>query len=340
MDYQDAVAAFFAPSPPDTVAPPIVRQGGPARRLRDAIEPIAMHAVWCARTNRRLADAFGLDFLGAYVWGRASALGDAAPGVVVAGFAVFEPSFLAGVYTDARSKAAWADLVAARDAATEESLGELLPGEAVADVTAVLRRGIDAADPAGRPLFAGLAGREWPTDGYGQLWRACDILREHRGDSHIAACVAAGLDAVEMNVLTEVWLGMPAVLVLGHPGLVARRAGRGRRPAAVAWPARRRRASRPPAATCATASRRPPTPPSAPSSTPSVPTSTTRWPGWPRGRPRWSTGARSRRVSTSEPPADGSPPAASRRAVTEPVTTRACRSVTNRSVTRTAYRSR
>ena len=54
----------------------------------------------------------------------------------------------------------------------------------------VLRRGIDAADPAGRPLFAGLAGREWPSDEYGQLWRACDILREHRGDSHVAACVA------------------------------------------------------------------------------------------------------------------------------------------------------
>lgn len=209
MDYQDAVAVFFAPSPPDTVQPSIVRKGGPARRLRDAIEPIAMHAVWCAPTNHRLAEAFGLDFLGAYVWGRASALGDAAPGVAAAAFAVFEPSFLTGVLTDARSKASWADLVSVRDSATTESLRELLGGEAVADVTAVLRRGIAAADPAGRPLFAGLAGREWPSDEYGQLWRACDILREHRGDSHVAACVAVGLDAVEMNLLTEVWLGMP-----------------------------------------------------------------------------------------------------------------------------------
>lgn len=209
MEYQEAVAVFFAPSPPDTVAPPIVRDGGPARRLRDAIEPIAMHAVWCARTNERLAEAFGLEFLGAYVWGRASALGDAAPGVVAAAFAVFEPSFLTAVLTDARAKASWSDLVAARDAATAESLRELLGGEPVHDVIDVLRRGIDAADPAGRPLFAGLAGREWPSDEYGQLWRACDILREHRGDSHVAACVAAGLDAVEMNILTEVWLGMP-----------------------------------------------------------------------------------------------------------------------------------
>lgn len=42
-----------------------------------------------------------------------------------------------------------------------------------------------------------------------RLWRACEQFREHRGDSHVAVCVAAGLDAVEMNVLTELWVGMP-----------------------------------------------------------------------------------------------------------------------------------
>jgi len=34
-------------------------------------------------------------------------------------------------------------------------------------------------------------------------------VREHRGDSHIAVANAAGLGPVEMNVLTECWLGMP-----------------------------------------------------------------------------------------------------------------------------------
>ncbi len=36
------------------------------------------------------------------------------------------------------------------------------------------------------------------------------MFREHRGDGHLAACVAAGLDQVEMNVLTELWLDYPA----------------------------------------------------------------------------------------------------------------------------------
>jgi hypothetical protein len=209
MDYQQARAAFFTPSPPQTSQPEIVRHGSAARRLRDAFEPIAMHAVWCARTNERLAQAHGLDFLESYVWGRASGLGDAAPAVAASAFAVFEPSFITSVLTAARSKVARPELVATRDQATAESLREVLGPAEVTAAVAVLRRGIDAADGAGRPLFAGLASQAWPDDPYGQLWRACDLLREHRGDSHVATFVAAGMDGVEMNLLTEVWLGMP-----------------------------------------------------------------------------------------------------------------------------------
>ena len=66
-----------------------------------------------------------------------------------------------------------------------------------------------SAPIAGRPLFAGLLSQAWPDDPVGQLWRACELAREHRGDSHIAACVANGLDPVEMNILTELWVGMP-----------------------------------------------------------------------------------------------------------------------------------
>ena len=35
------------------------------------------------------------------------------------------------------------------------------------------------------------------------------MIREHRGDSHIAACVAAGLDPIAMSILTELWVGYP-----------------------------------------------------------------------------------------------------------------------------------
>ena len=208
MDYEAALEVFYQPSPPDAPQPQAVTAGAPARRLRDAYEPIAMHAVWSRRTDERLASV-GLDFLTGYTWGRASGMGEPAAAVVVAAFAVFEPGLITTLYEEARGKVSRADLVAARDEATTQSLEAILGDADVTGVVGVLRRGIDAADGTGRPLFSGLASQPWPAPPVGQLWRACDIIREHRGDSHVAACVAAGVDAVAMNILTELYLEMP-----------------------------------------------------------------------------------------------------------------------------------
>jgi hypothetical protein len=48
-----------------------------------------------------------------------------------------------------------------------------------------------------------------PDDPYGRLWRGAELVREHRGDSHLAAIAGSGLGTSEVNVLTEVWLGYP-----------------------------------------------------------------------------------------------------------------------------------
>jgi hypothetical protein len=74
----------------------------------------------------------------------------------------------------------------------------------------VLRRGADAARFEGRTLFAGLRSLGWPGTLLGDLWRACDLVREHRGDSHIAAWTAAGLSPVEAQLLIELWWRMPS----------------------------------------------------------------------------------------------------------------------------------
>ena len=81
MDYADAVATFCSPRPAGTLLPEVVRAGGPARRLRDACEPLAMHALWNRHTNERLA-VLGLDFLTGYVGGRAASLGERSESVV------------------------------------------------------------------------------------------------------------------------------------------------------------------------------------------------------------------------------------------------------------------
>ncbi len=207
MDYADVVSAFFNPSPDGAIAGPTVN-ASPARRLRDAIEPIAMHSVWSRTTNERLA-GLGLDFLGSYVWGRASCLGEPSPGVVAATFAVFEPGFVGATYDAARLACTRDDLITARNEATITSLGTALAGETVEGAATLLERVAIGLDGTGRALYSGLRDQPWPTDPVGRLWRGCELLREHRGDSHVAACIAVGLGPVEMNVLTELWVGLP-----------------------------------------------------------------------------------------------------------------------------------
>jgi hypothetical protein len=208
MDYADAVATFCRPRPASTPLPEVVRVGAPARRLRDACEPLAMHALWNRHTNERLA-ALGLDFLTGYVWGRAASLGEPVAPVVAASFAWFEPNLVAGLYESARSTVSRERMLAVRDTATAASLAEVLAGDDPAEVADLLAGAVEGADGTGRPLFSGLRGRGRPGDPFQRLWWACDLVREHRGDSHVAVANAAGLGPVEMNVLTECWIGMP-----------------------------------------------------------------------------------------------------------------------------------
>ena len=213
MERSDIVIAFSDPASAGIVPAP-VQGASPARRLRDAIEPIAMHSVWAKQTNDRL-DVLGLDFMGAYVQSRAALLGRPEPGVVTAAFAVFEPTMIQGVFERDRDAVAPDVLLAARLESTTASLTTVLDLDAAHDaddvewVATKLQGAASGADGTGRPLFSGLAGRPWPDEPVARLWRACEQLREHRGDGHVAVCVANGLDPVQMNVLTEVWLGMP-----------------------------------------------------------------------------------------------------------------------------------
>lgn len=207
MDYAEAQAAFFGRREGEVRA---LDWSSPGRRLRDAIEPLATICFWSEPVYDAYA-ALGLDFLQGYVYGRGCPLGDASPSVVAAAFGVFEPGLVADLFASGRAVCSVEDVRAAKEhgavAALTTVLGSPDSIDGLADVVAVLRRACDAADPTGRALHAGLAGLDWPSDLLGQLWHACSILREHRGDGHLAALVAAGLDGVQANELTELWVG-------------------------------------------------------------------------------------------------------------------------------------
>jgi len=208
MDYTTAYQAFFQPTPEGTLSPAPVQEGSPARRLRDAIEPLAMHAVWSRTVNERLAE-HGLNFLTAYVWGRAAPMGEPVAPLVASVFAAFEPNLVINLYEEGRRMLGRAELLRLQEEATVESLHSILGEVDVHEVVPALRRAVESADSTGRPLFSGVRALDWPADLLGQLWKACLALREHRGDSHVAAYLNAGFDPVQMNILTELWTGWP-----------------------------------------------------------------------------------------------------------------------------------
>jgi hypothetical protein len=70
---------------------------------------------------------------------------------------------------------------------------------------AILQPAVEAASTAGHPVYAGLRSLAWPGTPLGDLWRACDMVRERRGGSHLNAWTAAGLSGVEIQLLTERW---------------------------------------------------------------------------------------------------------------------------------------
>ena len=215
MRYADAVDAFFRSPPAGTPAPTTEADRTPARALRDAIEPIAMVSVWGAEAHAAYEE-LGLDFLSGYVFGRAAPLGVVPTEVVVATFGVFAPAVVGPAYEAGTAACSPAAVLTAREEGTVAAFARVLgpPGPEVDEVVRALRDGLAAADVMGRPLFAGLRAMNWPADGWGRLWHAACLLREYRGDAHLAACVAAGLGPVAANLLTEAHVGL---LVDGRP---------------------------------------------------------------------------------------------------------------------------
>ncbi|HEU5266302.1 MAG TPA: hypothetical protein VFU35_06360, partial [Jatrophihabitans sp.] len=57
------------------------------------------------------------------------------------------------------------------------------------------------ADIAGRPLGAAQREHPRPTAPHLALWQATSVLREHRGDGHIAVLVAGGISPIQAHLI-------------------------------------------------------------------------------------------------------------------------------------------
>ncbi|MGQ0803086.1 MAG: SCO6745 family protein [Actinomycetota bacterium] len=180
-----------------------------ARRLRDHLEPIAAGVYFAPEAIEGYKE-LGLDYFEGYFCSRGACLGKAPWSVVCAAFAAFKPEAVENAVTGGWSKTDPEPMLAARLAGADAQLQRLLgdPTDEVAHATKLLYELTDGVDPSGRMLYSGLSVLPRPDSTWGNLWHAADLVREHRGDGHIAAWVGH-LDSTEITVLTELAWGIP-----------------------------------------------------------------------------------------------------------------------------------
>ncbi|SCG80258.1 hypothetical protein GA0070609_6335 [Micromonospora echinaurantiaca] len=174
--------------------------GRTARLMWTHFEPV--HAVTYFHPRARAAyEAVGLrGYWRGYFAGRAAPLGptDAAP--VIAAFFSFAPHMVARALPAVWRLATPVEALRARLTGAVQALAELtyeLPESHLAEAADLLEAAAGTLEPAGRVL--GAANAALPAGEYplARLWQAATTLREHRGDGHVAALVAADLDPVE-----------------------------------------------------------------------------------------------------------------------------------------------
>jgi hypothetical protein len=125
--------------------------------------------------------------------------------VVMATFYNFEPSLVRRALDGVWAHISPAEVIAARFRAADRSLrrvlGDDVDGAAMVATAATAREVALRCAPAGRPLFAGHAALSWPDAPHLILWHALTLLREYRGDGHVAMLVNFDVAPCEALVL-------------------------------------------------------------------------------------------------------------------------------------------
>ncbi|OBJ13675.1 SCO6745 family protein [Mycobacterium colombiense] len=179
------------------------RQPALARRFFDRYEPV--HAVtYFAPEARAALDALGYrGFWMGYFAARSAPLGAAPREVVSAIFYNFAPERVAKALPAAWEIAGPQAALQARQESAVAALRRYRLGsdENIRVAAELAGRAARNAPLDARPLFAANLALPWPDDPLSALWHATTLLREQRGDAHVAVLAAAGISGRESNVL-------------------------------------------------------------------------------------------------------------------------------------------
>jgi hypothetical protein len=131
--------------------------------------------------------------------------------VVVAAFAVFNPAVVIPAITHGWTLTDARTMCGARTDGAAGQLRRVLGAspDGLDRAVELLRRATDGLSLLGKPLFAGVVAQGLPGEPLADAWRLADRLREYRGDVHINAWTTTGFDAVEIGLISELYMGLP-----------------------------------------------------------------------------------------------------------------------------------
>lgn len=176
-----------------------------ARKTFRTLEPIHGLIYFAPEAVEEYA-ALGVTGRSGYFASRSAPMGAASAELVIATFFNFEPGLVRRAMDGVWDNVTPAQLIDARfraaGAAIRRSAGELADGPEVEEAASIARTAAKEACKhlSGKPLFAGHTTVAWPEDPLLVLWHAQSLLREFRGDIHIAAMTAEGIDGCEALV--------------------------------------------------------------------------------------------------------------------------------------------
>ena len=176
-----------------------------AGRAARSFEPLHALGYFAPEVDAQVAGVGVRKGRGTYFASRSAAMGRVGAGPVAATFYVFNPSLVAHFIPAAWEAASPEDVVAARyrgvSAAYARLLGdEALASDEVSEAADLARAATAGCTVAGRPLYAAHADLDWPSEPHLVLFHALTLIREHRGDGHVAALIGADLSGIEALV--------------------------------------------------------------------------------------------------------------------------------------------
>jgi len=187
--------------------------GRVARHLWQLTEPIHAVVYFSPEPIAAMKAAGYRGYWMGYFAQRSAPLGEVPPEVVHAIFYNFSWDRVVGALPDAWTFAPPEVALRARRASTAIALrrlfGEQIEAPGFEQAVELLEKAALSAPLEGHALYAANRALDTPTDPVERLWHAATLLREHRGDGHIAALMTAGITGRQAHVLHALTTGNP-----------------------------------------------------------------------------------------------------------------------------------